>query len=93
MDPTLPAFEAVGALIIMGCVAAVFATGHIDRRYGGVIAIVFGILIGIAWATWDADVHPFIGGVNGAIAGLVASGLWSTGKNIEEVVKEDSDGG
>lgn len=78
----LPAFELVAAMIVLGTVAAIRqAFDQFVSRFGALLAIGVGILLGVGYAA-ETAVSWGVGAVHGVIAGLVASGLWSGTKNL-----------
>lgn len=77
----LPAFELVGAMIVLGTVAAIRqAFDPFVSRFGALLAIGVGIVLGVGYAA-EVGLSVFVGAVHGVVAGLVASGLWSGTKN------------
>lgn len=84
MDDTLQ-FTVVAAPLVVGWVATLRATPLLSGRraeWAGLVSLLSGVLLGVGWQTWGEVFasSTFLAGVSGAVAGLTASGLWSTSK-------------
>jgi hypothetical protein len=80
-----------GVPLILGLVQ-LFKSFVSDTRYYPLVAMAFGLVINLiaGWALGATAVTDWITALlNGIIAGLAASGLYSTGSTIKEVTLAD----
>ena len=69
--------------LILGVVEVAKRAG-LPNRFAGLVALVLGVVLGVAVAAETGDVSPLAGGLGGASVGLAAAGAWSTVKNVTE---------
>lgn len=78
----IPVFAAVAAPVIMGVVAVIGQTQMLHARFNGLLALLLGVAGGASWSLWiEPETAVPVGVLNGVVAGLAASGLWSTTKS------------
>ncbi|MFA6315709.1 MAG: hypothetical protein WC648_05080 [Candidatus Paceibacterota bacterium] len=83
-----------GSFLITGLVEWIKATfPELDKRWWPTLALAFGLVLNVGWAaielyaqmtTQPAAVVLFVATVFGLMAGLSASGLYSSGKTLRE---------
>lgn len=69
------------ALVVGGVVEAIKRATHIKKRYLPIVALIVGILVGVAAYFLEAEIGLRMWA--GGIAGLMSVGLFETGKNIK----------
>lgn len=69
--------------LIMGIVQLAKNAG-LQSKFGGILALVIGLLIGLAYGLTEAGWSIFQSIIIGAMLGLSASGMYSTQKNARE---------
>lgn len=86
MVPETVVWAGASALLLIVGVVQVAKQAGFPSKYAGILALTLGIVGGAIVGLSDSEIGIIPGIVQGMLAGLGASGAWSTGRGIAQSI-------